>query len=346
MFLSKSRGGYYYIWYTDDRGKRRKVSTRCKLKTDALKALTDFKALTARKGSSIMLAQFVEQFLRYAEATYSLATVEMYRRTLGYFLAHASDRLLKSITPKHIDEYKTWRVGKIKPVSANIEVRTIKAALNTARRWKLLEANPCDQVRPLPIPEETPVYFKPGDFQTLISTIKESWSKEVVMFAVLTGMRRGEILNLKWDQVDLPNRLVHVQSTAEFNTKKGKRRIIPLHESALYILIARQGRTAAPYVFTLNGRKILDEWLTHLFKRYVRQTKLGDGRLHFHSLRHYAELGINVTHMEPWLQMPAFPCTSSRRKWDIRPSKQRKCTWESINRLWQQRQRRSQSNNL
>jgi integrase len=286
MFLSKSRGGYYYIWYKDERGKRRKVSTHCRLKTDALEALTNFKSLTAAKGSSMMLSRFVEEFLRYAEATYSPATVDLYRRTLGYFQAHASDRLLNSITPKHIDDFKAWRSGAVKAVSVNIEVRTIKAALNTAKRWKLLSINPCDQVTQLPIPETTPTFFSLSDFQVLISTIEEPWLREIVLFAVLTGMRRGEILNLRWEHVDLRNKLVHVQSVGDFKTKKGKRRTIPLHESAVYILNARQGRNTSPFVFTLNGQRILEDWLTHLFKRYVRHAKLADDRLHFHSLRH------------------------------------------------------------
>jgi hypothetical protein len=41
----------------------------------------------------------------------------------------------------------------------------------------------------------------------------------------------------------------------------------------------------------------LGEHYTHLFKRYVRKAGIADDRLHFHSLRHYAELGINVTRL-------------------------------------------------
>ena len=55
MFISKSRKGCHCIWYTDDRGNRRKVSTRCRLKTDALKALMDFKTLTAKRGQHFVV---------------------------------------------------------------------------------------------------------------------------------------------------------------------------------------------------------------------------------------------------------------------------------------------------
>jgi len=86
MLLSKSRRGYYYIWYKDERGRRRRILTRCRLKSDALKALMDFNALTGRRGTSVMLSQFIEDFPLYATATQSAATVDMYDRTLRLFM--------------------------------------------------------------------------------------------------------------------------------------------------------------------------------------------------------------------------------------------------------------------
>lgn len=107
-----------------------------------------------------------------------------------------------------------------------------------------------------------------------------------VVFAVLTGMRRGEITNLRWQDVELSRKLIAIQSSPTFKTKQGKRRTIPLNETALYILNARHGKDTSEYVFTLNGKKIYDEWITHKFKYYVYEARLKDDRLHFHSLRH------------------------------------------------------------
>ena len=108
----------------------------------------------------------------------------------------------------------------------------------------------------------------------------------MVIFAVLTGMRRGEITNLRWQDVDLTRKLLAIQSNPTFKTKSGKRRTIPLNETALYILSARHGKETSEYVFTLNGKKISEGWLTHAFKKAVYDLRLPDDRLHFHSLRH------------------------------------------------------------
>jgi integrase len=161
----------------------------------------------------------------------------------------------------------------------------LRSMLNTARRWKLLDHDPFDGFSfPLP-PQSVPVFLTRGDFQRLLNSIKENWLRELVTFAVLTGMRRGETINLRWEQVDLSNRLIHLQTSETFRTKQGKRRTIPVSDTAFYLLKARQGKSPSEFVFTLNDRPIFEGWVTHLFKRYVREAGL-NGKLHFHSLRH------------------------------------------------------------
>jgi len=65
----------------------------------------------------------------------------------------------------------------------------------------------------------------------------------------------------------------------------GRRRTVPLSETAMYLLNAPRGKSTSEYLFTLNGKRINAGWVTHLFKRYVRHAGLND-RLRFHSLRH------------------------------------------------------------
>jgi site-specific recombinase XerD len=80
--------------------------------------------------------------------------------------------------------------------------------------------------------------------------------------------------------------VIHIQSNASFKTKQGKKRVLPLNDTALYIVESRHGKDTSEYVFTLNGKKVFDGWLSHAFKRAVRSANLENGRLHFHSLRH------------------------------------------------------------
>lgn len=286
MFLSKSPSGIYYLWFRNERGKRQKISTRCRLKTDALGFLQSFKIERNSNKQAKIFSNFKDEFLQYAQAHLSRGTVIIYRSSLDNFQYIASDPPLSSITPKHLDMYKIERLKKIAPVTVNIELRALRAAFNTAVRWKLLESTPFKGTKFVPLPEQVPAFFSKVDFQRLISVIEEGWLREVVIFATLTGLRRSEITHLKWSDVDFQRKLVNVQSTPTFRTKMGKRRVVPLNETGIYLLKSRHGKDMSDHVFTLNGKKINEGWLTHKFKYYVYECRFANDRLHFHSLRH------------------------------------------------------------
>jgi len=186
---------------------------------------------------------------------------------------------------RHVDKFKTERMRRLGPNSVNIELRTLRAAFNIAKRWDLIEQNPFSNVKLARVPEREPVFFSKDDLRKLLAAIKEDWLKAMVVLALYTGMRRAEITNLRWQDVDFERKTIRVESNATFKTKQGKRRIIPLADTALNLLQVRQLTKRNEYVFTLNGRKIYDNWVTHKFKFYLNEVNLND-RLHFHSLRH------------------------------------------------------------
>ena len=166
------------------------------------------------------------------------------------------------------------RAKEIRPISVNIELRALRAAFNTAIRWKLLAENPTKGCTPLPVAEVSPIFFTKESFQQLLDSITEAWLKEVIVFAAVTGLRRAEVLNLRWADVDLERQMVLVQSSPTFKTKQGKRRVLPLNEIAMYILRGRRGRTRSDYVFTFHGEKVREDHLTRRFKRAVRRARL------------------------------------------------------------------------
>ena len=94
----------------------------------------------------------------------------------------------------------------------------------------------------------------------------------------------GEILNLRWQQVDMKRRMVHLGGSGEFKTKTRQSRSVPLNASSLAVLERLSGRKGER-VFLKRGHPITKDNLTHRFKKAVRTAELSDD-LHFHSLRH------------------------------------------------------------
>ena len=293
LSLFKRSGTYYLLYYLGD--KRRWKSTGVRTRPEALKRLTEFRELLHKRAHRVTLSKFIQDFLLYGESNYRPGTVALYRHTLNRFKDIAGDVSLTEITAEHFDKYKARRLRDKtevkkhpKPrsvVSVNVELGTLKAAFSAARRWGLITQNPFVECSLCPVPERAPTFFTPKDFEKLVNALPERWLREVIIFAVLTGMRRGEILNLQWNQVNLTNRLVTIESSPTFKTKAGKRRSVPLNESAVYLLEGRRNLSPSESVFTLEGKQIKEDWLTHKFKKRIRKLGL-DGRLHFHSLRH------------------------------------------------------------
>jgi integrase len=246
---------------------------------DALIALTQFEELLKTKPKTANLAQFTTDFLEYAKPTVNIATI-----ALRHLQSIAGDCLLTSLTQKHLDLYKTERLQAVRPTSVNVELRALRTIMNIAVRWRLLGSNPFSKMQLVRVPDLPPSYLNKADFEKLLAVIREEHFKELVIFAVVTGMRRGEILNLRWSDLDLNQKLVHIQSGPTFKVKCGKRRTIPLNEAAVQMLRARFGHSVGEYVFTLSGEKFPESYVTHKFKDYVRRANL-DEQLKFKSLR-------------------------------------------------------------
>ena len=109
----------------------------------------------------------------------------------------------------------------------------------------------------------------------------------IIVFAIETGMRRGEILGLRWEHVDLDRRIGYLPLT-----ENGTSREVPLSTKAAQVLAAQQQRndTRSPFPVTSNGFRLA-------WERLRRRAGLSD--LRFHDLRHEAisrffELGLNI----------------------------------------------------
>jgi integrase len=281
--LFKRSNGIYYISYTES-GIRKQESTGERNKTDALRKLDFFEQPQSAKPTTPSLQNFIKDFLKDAESSFSVGSQTIFKTVFRHFPKFIGSRRLDSITVKDVDLYRMARAKLVSPVTVNIELRMLRVAFYRAERWKLLNENLFKRVRPMRIPEQQPTYLTKEDFQKLMTFVSEEWPKDMLVVAVATGMRRGELLNLTWESIDLERRMIHVQNIGGFQTKSGKNRTIPMNEMVFGVIWKKVNLPHGKYVFAFRGTRIQESLATHRFKIYVRMARL-DPRIHFHSLR-------------------------------------------------------------
>jgi integrase len=300
LLYRRANGIYYIILETD--GKKEYRSTRCTSKAEALRQLAEIKKLFVPKSrNKLLFSVYAKEYLEYAKANLAPGTVEIYVAAFRDFQKLIGDLPLSDIKPRHFDKFKTIRSQGVGPVFLNIQMRTLKAAMNKAVKWEYINRNPFTSDMMPKIPDMTPAYFTKSDLKKLFDVITEDWFREIVVFAVLTAMRKSEILNLRWKNVDLINQTITIQSDADFRTKTGKRRTIPIHPQVFELLKRKYSENRDALVFTLNGEQIEKDLVHRRLMRNVRKANL-DTHLHFHSLRHSAASlmaldGVSIFHI-------------------------------------------------
>jgi integrase len=282
------------IWYVRINGSSKPVwkSTRCTEKRAAQRFLSEYIALHQQEKSavplqpsSVPLKQFTKEFLEFGKFALKPRTIQIYKRTFEHFDKYFGNLDLDEITPKHWDQYLQKRGVDITVVSLHVEMRALKAAMNKAVQWGSIHDSPFQRVKNIKLAERPPKYFTKDEFRALLKLITEPWLYDAVIFAVATGIRRGELINLKWSDVSLERKVITIQSDQTFTVKAGKNRVVPLSPTALDVINRQQHIEKVPYVFTNNRKQIYGNWMSGLFRRYVNKAGFYGKGLHWHNLR-------------------------------------------------------------
>ncbi len=288
MFLSK-RNGIYYLWYINPTTqKKSKVSTGSSSKSDAYQFLRQFnlqQRLIESKSLQYTLAIFKEEYLNYSISVHTHKTYLNNKISLEQMFKFMGDVLLKDIGVQDIEKFLAYKIKNTSRWTGKKLYAHLASAFQRAVVWEKIVSNPFRKVPKPKTPELLPKYFTWNDISLLMESIDDPEMNDIIVLAISTGMRLGEIVNLQWNHVDLERRIIIVQNTETFNTKSKRNRNIPISDSLLTVLIKRKSSQINQYVFSYEGKPCRPDLVTKRFKKYVRRTSLDEG-LHFHSLRH------------------------------------------------------------
>ena len=271
---------YYVRW--QDNGRNRRKSLQTTDKRIAVRRFNNFqRELIAGKVRAISqglrrnLYPFVEEFLEHIESRVEYSTYTLYRVALNKAKSCWGDIPLSHITNRHIDVLvQDMLKAGLKPVTVNKNYRHIKSALNKAYQWGYITA----PIKfPKPLREEQKVrYLTKEQLSSLLRRIDDAEFSDFCLFSAYTGLRSGEIIRLKWTDIDNPEKGIIRISAKQKNKKEAW---IPVNRQARAIL-DRCRQRGGYKVFRFNTLT----WVSQKFKSYAKQAGLEKAR--FHDLRH------------------------------------------------------------
>ncbi len=192
---------------------------------------------------------FQDEFLAKAASTDKKKTVRDYRSVLNRFKETFGEEYIDAIGVRDADAYAVGLVGMMKPASANMHIRVLKAAFNQAVDWELLPESPFRKVEQFTTDERPARTLSPKDFKAVLKAIRDGHPDhaDVVEVLMLTGMRRSEALVLmSWGAVNFEANLITLTGTKGKKGTARKVRYIPLTPRVKKILLARRNE---PYPF-------------------------------------------------------------------------------------------------
>lgn len=301
----------------------------------------------AQKGD-ILFADFLLDWLEMMRNSLEVTTYASYAKAIKNRIApYYSERQikLKDLTPKDIQDYYQYGLN-VEKVSANTVIHrhaNIRKALQYALRTGLIDYNPADRVeRPRKEKYHAAIY-NDQELDTLFKIVKGKKIELAIILGAFYGLRRSEVVGLKWDAIDFERKTLTIKHTVTEVTLDGKvlvvdkertktkasHRTLPLvapFEELLYRMKADQERNRKLcggvyctkyldfiYVDEL-GERIKPNYITQHFSIVIKNNGLK--KIRFHDLRHscasllYAN-GVSLKEIQEWLGHSDISTTSN-----------------------------------
>ena len=234
-----------------------------------------------KEPSPILFRDFAKQYLQWAKANKKPSTLIHDVSTLKMFDKEFQSKTIQEITTWLIEKYKSRRREVCKPDTVNRELAVLKHFFSKAIEWGKMKENPAKKVKPFRGVTKRVRYLIPSEIQSLLSNcgdLLDGQLKPIVTLAVHTGMRRGEILPLEWENVNFEQGIISLE-----DTKNHERRDIPMDETVKATLngIDRKGKLV---FLNERGERISNIDLHRAFHSALTASGISDFR--FHDLRH------------------------------------------------------------
>lgn len=280
MGIKSKNGNYFIDYYANGRRIREKIGKSKTLAENVLRKrklqIAENKFLDIRKRKKVKFEDFARDYMELHAKPNNKAwrSVLYHMNILKRFFA---GKYLSEITTQMVVEFKAKRLKEVSPATFNRGLSSLKSMFNRAIEWGKATENPAARVKKVPENNRRVRYLEKNEIKRLLLNCPDHL-KPIVVVALHTGMRRGEIFNLKWRDIDARNEIIHL-----LHTKNNEKREISMDRIVKATLIRVPKHPESIYVFCNNSGKPYND-LKKSFHTAMKKSLIKDFR--FHDLRH------------------------------------------------------------
>lgn len=296
-------------------------------------------------GVNIMFADFLLRWFNVAKLDLSPSTRGNYENAIKRVLVpyfRPKHLTLAGVTPEDILAFYAKRMKIVKASTVHKYHNNLTCAFKYAVEKGLIEHSPMERVKRPKVEKYSAKYLRQSEVIALFDAVKGHKLELGVIMAAFYGLRRGEIVGLRWDAIDFEQNTItvnHTLTVAQVNGKKtivasdtaktkSSIRTLPLTTEFRSVLLSLKeekereqkqcgrsyNKTESEYIYTDSfGKRIRPDYLTAEFPRFLE--KNGFKRVRFHDLRHScASLlianGVQMKHIQEWLGHSSYKITA------------------------------------
>ena len=284
------KGTIYYVDYVENGKRARKRIGRSKELAEL--TLKDLEVRIEKEQAGfpqikpISVEELIEKFFIHTAGHLKEKSTERYREIVSHFNNFCKTRKIvnfSDVNNSELESYKQQRYEKVKPITVNHELTILHTFFEYAKKFGYTRKNPVEGITRYKVNKKIVRFFSEEEIKLILENCTERLYP-IFLTLANTGMRKGELLNLEWPDIDFEARKIRIRIKDFWTPKTGEERDVPLNNQLCnFLKKLYENKKEGRWVFSTTG----GQQPRHLREDLIRLCKrLNIEKANLHTFRH------------------------------------------------------------
>ena len=283
MAIKKLHGNIYYADYHDALGHRHRISLQTsKLRIAKLKYSKLIERRNALKEKIVVemtWEHFKDRLFQFMALERAKNTIKRTHIAIRYLEEVDCPKFLHEITPPTLQKVKEYMLHKnLGKHNINRLIQCLKSIMHHAERWEFIPKQDWSGITKIKTPRGRIVFHSLEEINKILAVCPSPAWKLVVLLGVDAGLRRGEMVQLRWQDVDFENRQLYIAPA-----KTENHRFVPMSKDLRKALKKAKKSSKNEFVVNVGHSRGSQYFLTAFYRKIAKKAKVAS---FLHKLRH------------------------------------------------------------